>query len=57
MRVSTFLFSSEKWLSQAIKRETVPFMEHLFAVWLVHQETSVVLAVLGVIAAMQFRRT
>ena len=57
MRLSTFLLSSEKWLSQAIKRETVPVMGHLFAVWLMHQETSVVLAVLGVIVAMQFRRT
>jgi hypothetical protein len=57
MRVSKFLFSSEKWLSQAIRRQAVPVMEHLFAVWLVHQKATVVVAVLVLIVAVQFRRT
>jgi hypothetical protein len=57
MRLSNFLFTWEKRLSQAIKRQAMPVVEHLFAAWLVHQEASLVLAVLVLLAAMQFRRT
>jgi hypothetical protein len=56
MRFSQLVIATAKWLSQAIKRQSVPVMEHLFAVWLVHQKVSIVLTVLILLAAVQFRR-